>query len=113
MAAQNTTQIPVGTAWQSVVTGPVAGILLFESTATDCYFAVANATPGFLIDSQPIYGSVNAGNRVSGFTQTSGLERRLAFATPYLARITNRSTTAAATVWYGLTWYEGPLSTEV
>jgi hypothetical protein len=272
MTAQNTTQIPVGATWQSIVAGPVAGILIFESTATDCYFAVANeppgasvvghaifpgkqytlpleagntlyvrsrsggasltytytdgsllpaldqrvydgrfraittqpfseanvkngtqfyagiefltiaqgasvdvlfvpdmtpvlvkgreirtngdnvlyqvyrgtsfsggtavpihnynevtpaattvsmlsgptvTNPGLLIDSQPIYGSVSAGNRVSGFTQTSGIERRLAFATPYLARITNRSTTAAASVWYGLTWYEGPLSTEV
>lgn len=34
-------------------------------------------------------------------------------ATRYLARITNRSTTAPASVWYGLTWYEGPLSNEV
>lgn len=55
MAAQNTTQIPVGTAWQSVVTGPVAGILLFESTATDCYFAVANATPGASVVGHAIY----------------------------------------------------------
>lgn len=107
-------QVYRGTSFSGGTAVPVHNYNEVTPAATTVYLrsgpTVTN--PGLLIDSQPIYGSVSAGNRVSGFTQTSGIERRLAFATPYLARITNRSTTAAASVWYGLTWYEGPLSTE-
>lgn len=76
-------------------------------------YAATISSAGTLIDHQPIYGAVDSGNRVSGFTQTSGIERRLAKNAKYLVRFTNRSTTAAVNIHYGLTWYEGILSSDV
>lgn len=81
------------------------------TTVTASYGATISSA-GTLIDSIPIYGSVGSGNRVSGFSSTGGLERRLARNTKYLIRFTNRSTTAAVSIAYSLTWYEGTLSTE-
>lgn len=82
---------------------PVATSVTAKHTATISNF-------GTRFTFTPIYGSVNSGNRSSGFFEIEGIERLLGKNVTYAVRITNRSTTNPLSVFVGFTWYEGPIS---
>lgn len=85
---------------------PVAGTVVIRGGATITGVGTEIATPTYGV------GSDGQGSRAVASFSDIGIERVLASNTTYLLRITNDSGAAQNIAAY-LTWYEGPISSEI